>query len=81
MCGNALGAQVEPEKHYRLTRLFPEGLQVCAAEATAGAAKQLVTMHMIVFSCMFRSSASLHAACSMHPYACRIIDALPLSLA
>ncbi|WIA39567.1 hypothetical protein OEZ86_005653 [Tetradesmus obliquus] len=27
MCGNALGAQVEPEKHYRLARLFPEGLQ------------------------------------------------------
>eukprot|EP00775_Hariotina_reticulata_P014163 gene14163-14304_t len=25
MCGNALGAQVEPEKHYRLTRLFPFG--------------------------------------------------------
>jgi hypothetical protein len=38
MCGNALGAQVEPEKHYRLTRLFPEGLQVCEAEAAAGAA-------------------------------------------
>eukprot|EP00882_Tetradesmus_deserticola_P023225 GHRQ01025270.1.p1 GENE.GHRQ01025270.1~~GHRQ01025270.1.p1 ORF type:complete len:279 (+),score=94.85 GHRQ01025270.1:162-998(+) len=27
MCGNALGAQVEPEKQYRLTRLFPDGLQ------------------------------------------------------
>eukprot|EP00878_Enallax_costatus_P029263 GHUV01031712.1.p1 GENE.GHUV01031712.1~~GHUV01031712.1.p1 ORF type:complete len:296 (+),score=41.39 GHUV01031712.1:161-1048(+) len=27
MCGNALGAQVEPEKHYRLARLFPQGLQ------------------------------------------------------
>lgn len=26
MCGNALGAQVEPEKHYRLARLFPDGL-------------------------------------------------------
>jgi ADP-ribosylglycohydrolase len=27
MCGNALGVQVEPEKHFRLTRLFPNGLQ------------------------------------------------------
>lgn len=27
MCGNALGAQVEPEKHYRLARLFPDGMQ------------------------------------------------------
>eukprot|EP00879_Flechtneria_rotunda_P001631 GHRR01001791.1.p1 GENE.GHRR01001791.1~~GHRR01001791.1.p1 ORF type:complete len:649 (+),score=181.74 GHRR01001791.1:2802-4748(+) len=26
MCGNALGAQVEPEKHYRIARLFPDGL-------------------------------------------------------
>jgi ADP-ribosylglycohydrolase len=27
MAGDALGVQVEPEPHYRLTRLFPEGIQ------------------------------------------------------
>ena len=27
MCGNALGIQVEPEKHFRLTKLFPHGLE------------------------------------------------------
>jgi ADP-ribosylglycohydrolase len=27
MAGDALGVQVEPEPHYRLTRLFPEGVQ------------------------------------------------------
>jgi ADP-ribosylglycohydrolase len=26
MCGNALGAQVEPEKQYRLSRMFPHGV-------------------------------------------------------
>lgn len=26
MCGNALGLPMEPERHYRITRLFPHGL-------------------------------------------------------
>jgi hypothetical protein len=42
MCGNALGAQVEPEKHYRLARLFPEGLQASTAAGAAAATRMLI---------------------------------------